>query len=54
MAAKAHGRLHDLCSQAVDEKDPRRLIVLLTEINEILTIVLSEVNRVLGKNEHLA
>jgi hypothetical protein len=54
MAATAHRRLHDLCSQALEEKDPNKLIALLTEINEILVAVLSEVNRVLQSNEYAA
>jgi hypothetical protein len=54
MAAIKQRRLHDLCSQALEEKDPNRLIVLLTEINDILARVLSEVNRVLQKSEYPA
>jgi hypothetical protein len=52
MATTTPKRLHDLCSQALAEKDPNKLIALLTEINSILTSVLSEVNRVLRKNEY--
>jgi hypothetical protein len=54
MGATAQRRLHDLCSQALEEEDPNKLIVLLTEINDILTGVLSEVNRVLQKCEYPA
>lgn len=54
MTATAQGRLHNLCSQALVEKDPNKLIVLLTQINDILTDVLSEVNRVLRSNEYPA
>jgi hypothetical protein len=54
MAGTAQRRLHDLCSQALEEKDPNKLIVLLTEINDILTGVLSEVNRVLQNCEYPA
>jgi hypothetical protein len=53
MAATTQQRLHDLCSQALEEKDPTTLIALLTEINDILRVVLSEVNRVLRTNEYL-
>lgn len=49
MAAETQGRLHDLCSKALEEKDPNKLIVLLNEINDILIAVLREVNRVLEK-----
>lgn len=52
MPSTTQGRLHDLCSQALEEKDPNKLIVLLTEINDILTGVLCEVNRVLHKSEY--
>lgn len=54
MSLLTQGRLHDLCSQALEEKDPNKLIVLLTEINDILTGVLCEVNQVLHQNEYLA
>ena len=54
MAATTQGRLHDLCSQALAEQDPNRLLVLLTEINDILAGVLSEVNRVLSSNDYPA
>jgi hypothetical protein len=54
MPLTTQARLHDLCSQALEERDPNKLIVLLTEINEILSGVLSEVNRVLHKNEYAA
>jgi len=54
MAVATQRRLHDLCSQALEEKDPNKLLVILTEINDILTGVLSEVNRVLHQNEYLA
>lgn len=52
MAAKTPERLHDLCSQALEEKDPHKLTVLLREINDILSGVLREVNRVLRKTEY--
>lgn len=54
MPLTTQGRLHDLCSQALEEKDPHKLVVLLTEINDILSGVLSEVNRVLYKSEYRA
>jgi hypothetical protein len=53
MAATEQQRLHELCSQVLEEKDPTTLIALLTEINEILRAVLNEVNRVLQANEYL-
>lgn len=53
MAAKEQGRLHDLCSQVLVEEDPNKLVVLLTEINDILAGVLNEVNRVLDTHEYL-
>jgi hypothetical protein len=52
--AATERHLHDLCSQALKEKDPNKLIVLLTEINDILARVLTEVNRVLYKSEYPA
>jgi hypothetical protein len=53
MAATTQQRLHELCSQVLEEKDPTTLIALLTEINDILRAVLSEVNRVMQANEYV-
>lgn len=53
MAATTQGRLHDLCSQALAEKDPNELVILLTEINEILAGMLSEVSQVLRAQQYL-
>jgi hypothetical protein len=53
MAATEQQRLHELCSQVLEEKDPTTLIALLSEINEILGAVLNEVNRVLQANEYV-
>lgn len=54
MAAKTQRGLHELCSQALEEKDPHELIALLREINDVLTGLLAEVNRVLQKNDYPA
>jgi len=54
MSAKTQRGLHELCSQALAEKDPHKLIALLREINDVLARVLTEVDRVLQKNEYPA
>jgi hypothetical protein len=54
MAFEGGEFLHELCSQALMETDPRKLVVLLSEINVILTEVLNEVNRVLPNNEYVS
>ncbi len=54
MAFEDREFLHELCSQALIETDPRKLVILLSEINLILTEVLNEVNRVLPNSEYVA
>jgi hypothetical protein len=39
-------RLHELCAQVTLEVDPQRLILLGSEINNILISVISEVNQI--------
>ncbi len=47
MEGKNDDRLRQLCSRALAEKDPRKLVVLFSEINAILYDVLVQVNQVL-------
>ncbi len=58
MPLKNRTRLHKLCTRALAETDPRKLAVLLSEIDEILSgtmielsDMLQEVEQVLRKRE---
>jgi hypothetical protein len=51
MKSMKSDRLHELCSRALIEKDPQKTVVLFTEINGILSEIVSQVNHVLREKE---
>jgi hypothetical protein len=51
MKSNKPDRLHDLCSQALVEKDPQKMAVLFSEINDILFEIVAQVKHVIRKTE---
>jgi hypothetical protein len=51
MKSKKPDRLHELCAQALIEKDPQKMAVLFTEINGILADIVWQVSHVLREKE---
>jgi len=44
-------RLQELCARALIERDPEKMVVLFTEINGILSEIVSQVNHLLQEKE---
>jgi hypothetical protein len=51
MKSKKRDRLHELCGQALVEKDPQKMVVLFTEINDILFEIVAQVKHVIREKE---